>query len=305
MSTTTVQRLFDAAASGDLKVVEKILDQGVPVNVRNGAGQTPLLVAVRCGRHDVVRHLIDRGARLGVRAEPLLGLLEPIQATDVHEVFEWASAATHTNDVPVYVHHEGVIDPDTAAERAFEVLDSTDDLLCEAGPLLTAAVCGHVDIVDALLRAGTDPNATDWEETPPIVGAAMQGHAAAVARLITAGADIDAGTGFTALEEGVVHGHLAVVELLLAAGANVNRRNADGGTPLMMAATAGRLSIVRHLVQHGADVNAESDGDSALSCAAACGHVDVYAYLLPRSMPSVQARGDIALGAYLAYVGRL
>ncbi|MEO1335022.1 MAG: ankyrin repeat domain-containing protein, partial [Myxococcota bacterium] len=186
-----------------------------------------------------------------------------------------------------------------------DLSNHTDDLLSEAGPLLTASVCGHVEVVDLLLRAGADPNAVDWSETPPLVGAAAQGHLRVIDRLLTAGARVDAGTGFTALEEAVVNGHADVVRRLLRADADVDRRNEDGGTVLMLAAATGCLPIVRLLVEAGADVNATTDGEAALSCAASYGQLSVYAYLLPKSDPSVQARGDVALMAYLEYVARM
>ena len=303
MRAFTFQPFFDAAASGDVTVVSGCVDAGMPINVRNASGQTPLIVAARAGRHRVVELLLRRGARIDARTAPLFGLREPICANELNDAVQWARATTMAQSLLLSgapASHEERSEAD-----ADDLLDSTDDLLMDAGPLLTAAVCGHVEVVDVLLRAGAIPDGYDRDETPPLVGAAAHGHAEVVDRLLRAGACVDAGSGFTALEEAVVHGHTAVVRRLVEGGADVNRRDADGGTVLMMAATTGRLPIVRLLVEAGADVNALADDECALTCAASCGHLGVYAYLLLLSQPAIQVRGDIALGAYLDYVAQL
>ncbi|XP_071446780.1 kinase D-interacting substrate of 220 kDa B [Hetaerina americana] len=61
----------------------------------------------------------------------------------------------------------------------------------------------------------------------------------------------------------------------------VDDRDENGTTPLMVAATKGKLTFVRELLNHGAEANAE-DGDnwSALLCAAKEGHTDIVSMLL-------------------------
>ncbi|KAL7300780.1 hypothetical protein TKK_0006756 [Trichogramma kaykai] len=56
----------------------------------------------------------------------------------------------------------------------------------------------------------------------------------------------------------------------------VDDRDENGVTALIFAATKGKLQFVRHLIDHGADVNAEdADNWTALLCAAKEGHTDV------------------------------
>jgi ankyrin repeat protein len=55
-------------------------------------------------------------------------------------------------------------------------------------------------------------------------------------------------------------------------GADVNRRPNFESTPLMVAAYKGHESTVRLLLSHGADVNANIDGDTALTVARERGH---------------------------------
>lgn len=51
-----------AAGLGDFAGMEKLLDEGEDVNVRDGFGATPLLIATVAGREDVVEYLLDRKA---------------------------------------------------------------------------------------------------------------------------------------------------------------------------------------------------------------------------------------------------
>ena len=71
-------------------------------------------------------------------------------------------------------------------------------------------------------------------------------------------------------------------QVLLAMRANVEDRGMKGDcTPLMEAASAGHTDIVRLLIAHGADVNAQSSsGNTPLMYACAGGHEDVVRVLL-------------------------
>ena len=69
---------------------------------------------------------------------------------------------------------------------------------------------------------------------------------------------------------------------LVTAGADPDGTGPGGETPLMTAARAGRLEVVRALVARGATVNSglPSSGQTALMWAAAEGHADVVEALL-------------------------
>ncbi len=75
-------------------------------------------------------------------------------------------------------------------------------------------------------------------------------------------------------------GNTKVVELFLQAGMDVNVKNGDGQTALMLAAYSGHTDTVKLLLKHGAFINVvDKFGDSALSWAAAENHTDIVTLL--------------------------
>lgn len=80
------------------------------------------------------------------------------------------------------------------------------------------------------------------------------------------------------------HGALAYVRHWIDGGGNVEGRAGAGSlelTPLMRASQAGQADVVRFLLEHGANPNAQTkEGGTALSVAAAAGHAEIVGMLL-------------------------
>ena len=80
------KRLYDAAVEGDLDEVAHGLDLGIDPNYQHHEfGTTPLIGAAQAGRLDVVRLLVERGARADIRSQ-----------WDGHTAAEAAEAEEHT-----------------------------------------------------------------------------------------------------------------------------------------------------------------------------------------------------------------
>lgn len=154
--------------------------------------------------------------------------------------------------------------------------------------------------VERYLAEGASINgsAQSGEVYPPVVYAAAVGSARMIEFLLEKGADADVGMwrddgGFprnsrathVAISSGY-RGALGALRALLRAGANVNTKNGDGCTALMMACrvnkdAAQRVSMARELLEAGADVNLQdADGRVALHYAAYTGPVELVDMLL-------------------------
>ena len=60
--------IHNAARYGNLNQIKALLNQGVPVNSRDGYGRTPLHFAARRGHLNIVQELLKRGAHVNPRA---------------------------------------------------------------------------------------------------------------------------------------------------------------------------------------------------------------------------------------------
>ena len=98
-----------------------------------------------------------------------------------------------------------------------------------------------------------------------------EGNTQGVIEAIKSGANVNAkdNDGFTALILAAVFGHTEIVKALIQAGADINAKNNDGWTALMVATIRGNTETVKALIQAGADVNAKNHkGETALMWAA-------------------------------------
>jgi ankyrin repeat protein len=115
-------------------------------------------------------------------------------------------------------------------------------------PLHCAAAAGHVQIVQQLLAAGANVDVENVDGDTALVVAAVNGHVGTVQLLLFAGAAVEAGAGEhrnTVLGMAAQYGCVQVVELLLAAGACVDAVDAEGWTPLQLAAGHGHAQVVQ------------------------------------------------------------
>jgi hypothetical protein len=181
-----------------------------------------------------------------------------------------------------------------------------------AAPLYYAALCGFHDLVEHLItKRPQDVNADGGHNVRPLVAALAGEHFQTADLLRHNGADLDVRglggrnplhaaaysgnfemvrilieydpayinardeDGWTPLlwgSEGRNSEDGSVVRLLLEHGADINVQSRSGWTPLHFASYNGALEVVRLLLEHGADVEAKYYGKTALQVAAEEGH---------------------------------
>lgn len=151
-------------------------------------------------------------------------------------------------------------------------------------PLIVAAFRHDTAVAKALLDAGADPNALDYQSYDALTIAAAAGDAGMVKLLLAAGASPRAITGpygGTALIAAAHAGHPHVVQLLLDARAPVNHVNNLGHTALIEAIVLGDgrepyQKIVDALVRAEADVNlADRNGATPVQLARAKDYAEI------------------------------
>lgn len=222
-----------------------LIKQGADVNVKNGAGETPLYWAAYAGDLEVVRALIERGADpnaelLTVRRTALMDAAYKGHADTVRALLG-AGADANTKDW----------NGNTA--------------------LMMAALSGCKAAVDDLLRAGADPNVANKDRKTALMEAIMGNRPDAARALVKGGADVNVKDphGNDALRLCLTFKEYALAQDLLAElirkGSDIDRKDQDGITLLSFAvSTAIRetakgshplLNIVRTLVKAGADVS--------------------------------------------------
>jgi ankyrin repeat protein len=242
--------LMRAAEMGHPEIVKVLLDKGAQVNIKNLYGQTALMWAASKGKPEAVKALLDAGADLNAR--------DP----DGETPLMWAA------------HREG------GAAKAKLLIDKGADVNAKdkfGWTALTHGAChGHSDIVKLL---------KDQVATVTLMDMACLGDLGRIECFIKQGADVNEKSGsnnITPLRGAAELGHVYAAKLLLDKGADIDARDKEGRTVLMVAAEFGLLEVTRFLLDNGADVNAEAEGLPALSRAAREGHLEIVKLLLEK-----------------------
>ncbi|XP_075072092.1 fibronectin type 3 and ankyrin repeat domains protein 1 isoform X2 [Mixophyes fleayi] len=153
-----------------------------------------------------------------------------------------------------------------AAQRGFlrlvELLvDHGADINQENGSgknsLMLACFAGHLDVVEYLRKQGVSWDSRDKSGCTAMHWAADGGHLKVIQWMINDGCKVDvkdSGLHWTPLMRvGAITGNTDVAECLVNAGAEVNAKDKDGKTPLMVATLNNHEDLVRFLIQRGAD----------------------------------------------------
>lgn len=156
--------------------------------------------------------------------------------------------------------------------------------LAQAAPvddLVIAAEFNDGSGVQKLLQQGVDPNLADARGRTALFTAVREGSLRALESLLSSpriAVDAPNADGETPLMIAAIRGSLPAVQALVKRGAAVNR---DGWTPLHYACSGPDNGVAAFLIANGAELNARSDnGTTPLMMAARYGNGDLVPLLL-------------------------
>ena len=156
-------------------------------------------------------------------------------------------------------------------------------------PLLRASISGKIAVVKMLVGAGAEVCVTDKQGDTCLSLAAVFGHTETV-RYLVGLKEVDVNQkdndGYTAMLLATERSHADVVQVLIDAGADFEVKDEEGSSPLLWACYSGQVAVVKMLVGAGADVCVTNNqGDTCLMLAARNGHIETVRTLL--CMPEV------------------
>ena len=300
-----------AVVAGDAAAVAGCLSRGADPNAADGEGYTLLCEAALAGALDVVRLLLQHGARpadAGPEGTPLMLAIDKKHAAVADCLLDWRMETG--GDVGIHVRntaggtalHLSMYGPGfSVVRRLLEAgADPNTRGLGNWSPLTSAATSRdelgfELQAAEALIDHGAalEPK-SEPDGCTALLHACFRGNYEIAALLVRRGADVNSTSihGYGTMSN--VHLYpIELVRLLLDAGADPSRELADW-TPLMAAASGGRADVVAELLRRGADVNGRSlSRRTALEAAAIRKHGDIIRLLL-------DAGADTGLGTISA-----
>jgi ankyrin repeat protein len=295
--------LYLAAVNGSAPIIEKLLKAGADANAISSEGETALMTASRTGNVDAVKVLLTHGADVNAKESwhgetALMWAVAQKHAAVARELIAKGADVGARSTVNKWERQNSA--------------EPREKWLPPGGltALEFAARQGCVDCIPVLVQAGADLNAVDPDGISPLLSAIINGHYDAAEVLLEKGSNpnIADGTGRTPLFSAVdFHTmpasnrpspkeidnettSLDLVKALLAKGADVNaqlkkqqpyRTKLDRGddtmlttgtTPLLRAAKAGDVAVMKLLLAKGAEAKLTTrNGINPLMAAAGLG----------------------------------
>ncbi|MGE0564435.1 MAG: ankyrin repeat domain-containing protein [Pseudolabrys sp.] len=192
--------LHAAAARGDAADIEKLVKAGARIDAQDSRSRTPLHVAAFFRRHDAARTLIRLGANVNALEQQQYDVITIASVNDDVEMLKIAIAgggnaraitSPYQGTALIAAAHLGHADIVRTLIAAKAPLDHVNNLGWTA--LIESIVLGnggkgHIDTLEALVKAGANVNLADRNGSSPLALARGRGYTEMVKILEAAGA---------------------------------------------------------------------------------------------------------------------
>ena len=154
----------------------------------------------------------------------------------------------------------------------YELRVGVDKLLAEMRMIFLTVIITPIVIIIVIVagRLNKEEEKEKYRDYYSLINASKNGDLEKVKLLIENGANIEVkdNNGDTALILASYYRRLEIVKYLVEKGANINATNDNGWTSLMYASKYGELETIKYLLENGADVNIKNkNGNAALDLA--------------------------------------
>jgi len=283
--------LDEAIREGDVATVQSILAKNpAKLDVRNDEGLTPVNLAAREGKTEIVKELLHLGADMSIgdfenstpihnaavggyvdTVEVLLDAGAAVDERDDNEMTALLFAVSYNNTALVRYLIEKGADVNAKNNNGFT-------------PILTAVIRANVPLIECLLENGADVNVRADGGFTPLHSAASYGNFAVVKTLVEHGADIQArdDRGSIPLHWALNPNTYEVAKLFLEKGASATLRDGGGRTPLHGVAQRGSVNVAELLLEHGAEIDAVDEQGITPIAIAASGKLEMVEFLLAK-----------------------
>ena len=165
--------LMLASQNGHHQIVELLLSKDPDINIQDNDGWTALMFASQNGHHQVVELLLSKDPDINIQSRNCAISMEDIISAITIAFYEGhfsivillsKKLTTLSSDERKLLVAAAEGDIGTLVSMLSEVGMSPDTpLVGGITPLMIAASCGHIDIVNTLIQAGADVNKTNDE----------------------------------------------------------------------------------------------------------------------------------------------
>ena len=240
--------LWFAATNGSAEMVDRLLTTEADVNAATATGATPLMAAALSGSVEAIDVLVARGAFLNSR-----------ETENGQTALMFAAWENRPEAIRALVRHGAHVG---ITSLVTSMIEPRLDEYGNPVPQRRRRVPGGNSVMGGMTA---------------LLFAARDGHQAAARALLDVGADVDqvsGGDGSSPMVIAIANGHYTVAQMLLDHGADPNLVNIDGLGPVYATVnmrfapvswapnpptaqeTVDSLSLLRDLLQHGADPDA-------------------------------------------------